>query len=85
MIETDFNNALPLLKSSISHFEKLDFNPNSELNEKIRRLLDDDAIFKGEQNIEILLEKKESQTPLLNMAEFLYFARPDKSNVVNFF
>ena len=81
LIELDFTNVLPLLKSSLSHIEKLDFKPDGEIKEKIKRLLDDEAVFKGEQNVELLFEKKESQTPLLNLAEFLYFARPDKSAV----
>ena len=71
------------MKSSINHIEQLDLKPEGEIKEKIKRLLDDESILKGEQKFEILLEKKESQIPLLNMAEFLYFAKPDKTVVKN--
>ena len=80
LIDMDFNNVIPLLKSAISHIEQVDLKPEGETKEKIKRLLDDESIF-AEQKIEILLEKKDSKTPLLNLAEFLYFAKPDKSVV----
>lgn len=59
----------------------MDFKPEGENKEKLKKLLDDETLFKGEQKIELLLEKKDSKTPLLNLSEFLYFARPDKSAV----
>lgn len=80
----DFQNVIPFLKSSIKHIEKLDFQTENTQKEKNKKLLDIETVFNPDHEIDIGLTNKESKTPLLNMAEFLYFARPDKSAVFKF-
>lgn len=81
----DFQNVIPFLKSSIKHIEKLDFQPENKQKEQNKKLLDIETVFNPDHEIEIGLTNKESKIPLLNMAEFLYFARPEKSAVFSLF
>lgn len=82
-IDLDFQNVVPLFKSSIGGFEDVEKRKDFIQKEKLMNLLNKESIIPKEKNIDAQLENKDSGIPLLNIGEFLFMTNPEKRTVRN--
>jgi len=88
-IDQDFANVIPLFKNSLFNIENVPNCKDGETKLLLEELLDQQNIAprgvkKLDPDTNLIINAKESGTPLLNIGEFLFNTSPEKRNEATF-